>query len=482
MESQSRHNSLKGDGKDMKTLGLKLDLKTRQELQNTYNENKREIFFSENYKDIDTELEERKYNSVIIEGDFFDYNTLVSIVKKIVDFDKKIIIIICGEKSNLKLIAGTIKAGAYDYIMKPLIGMKVFKIIEKSLKDQKLKSEKLFEDIRLEEEIIGTNERMVEIYKLIGKVSESNVAVLITGESGTGKELIAKAIHKFSDRENNAYVAVNCTAVPSTLMESEFFGHEKGAFTGAIARKIGKFEAANNGTLFLDEIGDMELDIQSKLLRVLQENEFVRVGGVETVKVNVRIIAATNKDLETMIQEGKFREDLYHRLKVVEIELPPLRERKDDIPFLINYFINLFNDEMGKANKGISRPALEKIMKYDWPGNIRELKNAIKSSMAVCRGDTILIEDMPANVIGTKISKRHGDIQDWVLADWIEGEIDILKQANEKNYYDRIVSRVESELIRQVIETTNNKKVEAADILGITRNTLRAKMNIYGLD
>lgn len=466
----------------MKTLALKVDSKTKHELQNTYNENKKEIFFTENYKDIESELDERKYNSIIIEGDFFDYDTLVSLVKRVVDYDKKIIIVICGEKSNLKLIAGTIKAGAYDYVMKPILGVKLFKLFEKALKDQKLKSEKIFEEVRQEEEIIGTNERMVDIYKLIGKVSGSNVAVLITGESGTGKELIAKAIHKFSDRENSSYVAVNCTAVPSTLMESEFFGHEKGAFTGAVSRKIGKFELANNGTLFLDEIGDMELEIQSKLLRVLQENEFVRVGGTETTKVDVRIIAATNKDLETMIQEGKFREDLYHRLKVVEIELPPLRERKDDIPFLINHFINTFNDEMGKAIKGISRPALEKIMKYDWPGNIRELKNAIKSAMAVCRGDTILIEDLPANVIGTKISKRHGDIQDWVLADWIEGEIEILKQANEKNYYDRIVSRVESELIRQIIEATNNKKVEAADILGITRNTLRAKMNIYGLE
>jgi DNA-binding NtrC family response regulator len=465
-------------------LGIKLENRIKDELSKSFDENDKEIAFTENLETIFDEIKKNKYNSVILNGDIFDYEKFIEIIAKITSINKKIVLIVIGERSNIKFVAGSIKMGAYDYIMKPVNGVKIVKIIEKALKDQKLKAEKvegkgMFEN---EEELIGTTEQMVEIYKLVGKMADSNVPVLISGESGTGKELIARAIHNFSEREIKPFIEINCTAISQRQLETELFGYEKTQSSSGSVERKGKIEQANGGTLFLDEISGMDLENQGKLLRVLQENEFYRVGGIEPVELNIRIIASTNKDLAEMIAEGTFREDLYHRLKVVETEVPPLRERKDDIPFLIDYFIKRFNDELKKNIKGVSKPAINQLMKYDWPGNIRELKNAVKSAMAVCRGDSILVEDLPSNVIGAKISKRHGDIQDWVLADWVEGEIEILKSNNQNNYYDDVISRVERELIRQVLEMTNGKKVEAAEVLGITRNTLRAKMNNYGLE
>lgn len=468
----------------MNILGIKLENRIKDELSKSFTEHEKEITFTENLDGIFDEIKKNKYNSVILNGDIFDYDKFIEVIAKIASINKKIVLIVIGERSNIKFVAGSIKNGAYDYIMKPFNGVKIIKIIEKALKDQKLKAEKVEGKgmIENEEELIGTTEQMVEIYKLVGKMADSNVPVLISGESGTGKELIARAVHNFSDRENKPFVEINCTAISQRQLEAELFGYEKNYNNSGSVERKGKIEQANGGTLFLDEISGMDLENQGKLLRVLQENEFYRVGGIEPVELNIRIVASTNKDLAEMLTEGTFREDLYHRLKVVETEVPPLRERKDDIPFLIDYFIKRFNDELKKNIKGVSKPAINQLMKYEWPGNIRELKNAVKSAMAVCRGDSILVEDLPANVIGAKISKRHGDIQDWVLADWVEGEIEILKSNNQNNYYDDVISRVERELIRQILEITNGKKVEAAEILGITRNTLRAKMNNYGLE
>ena len=468
----------------MNVLGIRLENRLKDELKKSFAENGKEITFYDDTNSVSEEIKKNKYNSVIIDGDIFEYDTLVEIVSKLSQLNKKMILLVLGERSGIKFVAGSIKNGAYDYILKPVNGVKLIKVIEKALKDQKLRAEKVDGKgvIASEEELIGTTEQMVEIYKLIGKVADSSVPVLITGESGTGKELIAKAIHSFSNRAEGQFIEINCSAVSQKQFELELFGYEKNGFSGIWSEKKGKLELANNGTIYLDEISGIDIENQGRLLRVLQENEFFRVDGSEPIKLNVRIIASTNKDIEEMIAQGLFREDLYHRLRVVETELPPLRERKDDIPFLIDYFIKRFNEELKKNIKGISKPAVNQMMKYDWPGNIRELKNAVKSAMAVCRGDSILVEDLPVNVIGAKITKRHGDIQDWVLADWIEGEIEILNGNKSNNYYEDIISRVERELIRQVLEMTNGKKVEAAEILGITRNTLRAKMNNYGLE
>jgi two-component system nitrogen regulation response regulator GlnG len=442
-----------------------------------------EVSFIDNFSDIFDEIKRNKYNAVILDGDELKYEKLIEVIERILNVYKKMIVIVIGERAGLNVIAGSVKAGAYDYLMKPVDGERIKKIIEKALKDQKLKAEKVGTKITAgEEKIIGSTPAMVDVYKMVGKVASSNVSVLITGEKGTGKQLVAKAIHKFSERQEMPFMTINCSAMQDIILERKIFGYEQGAFKGAVISQVGELEKANGGTLFLGNIEDLSLDSQVKILSVLQEGEFFRIGGTTTIKVDLRLVASTSQNLEELIVEGKFSEELYHRLKVLDIEMPALRERKDDIPFLIDHYIQTFNDEFQKSVKGVSKPAINKIMKYDWPGNVRELQNAIKSAMALCRGSSLLIEDLPANVIGAKISKRHGDIQDWVLADWIEGEISILKSNNQKNYYGNIISRVERELIRQVLEITNGKKVETAEILGITRNTLRTKMNNYGLE
>ncbi|OQY07333.1 MAG: transcriptional regulator [Fusobacteriia bacterium 4572_132] len=421
-----------------------------------------------------------KYNSVVFEGDGFDQKELIRLIEKITKIDKKIIILVVGERTSFEIVAGAIKAGAYDYILKPIDSVKIMKVAEKALKDQKLKAEKLKGNSRFfgEEKIIGTTDAMVEVYKTIGKVAESNVGVMITGESGTGKELIAKTIHDFSDNKTMPFITMKCTSNLLVSLEKDLFGYKNTEHD----QKLSKFELAYGGTLFLEEICDLDLEMQAKLLEALQKKRFTRVGDNEELKINIRLIASSTKDLDDMVLEGSFREDLYHRLRVVEINVPPLRERKDDIPFLIDYFRKLFNEELEKNIKGISKPAMTKMMKYDWPTNISELKNAVKSAMAISRGNAILIEDLPANVIEVKISKRHGDMQDWVLADWLEGEIGILQQNEDEKYYNIIISRVERELIRQILEKTNGKKVDTAKLLGITRNTLRTKMSKYGLE
>lgn len=442
-----------------------------------------DIGFIDNFSDVFEEVKNNKPDVIVLEGDELSYEKLLEVIERIINFHKKAIIFVVGERSNMKIVAGSIKAGAYDYILKPFDPDTLVKRVEKAVKDLKLKAEKIeYNQEDLDEVLIGNTKEMVDIYKIIGKVSDTNVPILISGENGSGKELVAKSIHNFSDRQEMAFVTVNCATLHGDILEKKFFGYEIETYEISSTVQQGYLELANNGTLFLKEIGELNLDMQAKLLSVLQVGEFSRIGGSHILKAEVRIIASSSKNLEELVNEGKFREDLYHKLKVVGIDVPPVRERKDDIPILVDSFIKRFNEENAQNIKGISKPALKKILKYEWPGNIRELKNTIKSSMALCRGNSILVEDLPAAVIGAKISKRHGDIQDWVLADWVEGEIEILKQSNQKNYYGNIISRVERELIRQVLESTNGKKVETAEILGITRNTLRTKMNNYGLE
>ena len=235
---------------------------------------------------------------------------------------------------------------------------------------------------------------MQEIYKLVGQISQSDITVLLRGESGTGKELLARAIYHHSLRSNQTFLPINCAAIPDTLLESELFGHEKGAFTGAISRRIGKLEQCQGGTVFLDEIGDMSLPTQAKLLRILQERTFERLGGMETIKVNVRFIVATNKDLETAITNGQFREDLYYRLNVVSITVPPLRDRKEDIPELVSYFLKRFNQELRKRVGGISSGAMKTILSFGWPGNVRQLENVLKRAMVLCQGEWILEDQL----------------------------------------------------------------------------------------
>lgn len=463
----------------MKVLGVMLSKTNETELSGKFNN---EISFIHSFSDVFEEIKVNKPDVVILEGDELNYEKLIEIIERIMNQNKKIILFVIGERSNMKIVAGSIKAGAYDYLLNPVNPEFLFNKIEKARKDLKLKAEKIDYNKHEEDEIIlGNTGEMVEIYKIIGKVADASVPILIIGENGTGKEMIARSIHGLSERAEMSFVTINCNTVQGDLLDKKIYGYDKHGIDSPFGFKQGS-EEVNKGTLFLKEVSALTLDMQAKLLSVLQLNDFSRIGGRDIIDTDIRIIASTSKNLEELINEGKFIEELYHKLKVVEIDVPALRERKDDIPILVDSFIKRFSEDSFKNIKGISKPALSKIMKYEWPGNIRELRNTIKSSMALCRGNNILVEDLPAAVIGAKISKRQGDIQDWVLADWVEGEIELLKNSNQKNYYGNIISRVERELIRQVLEFTNGKKVETAEILGITRNTLRTKMNSYGLE
>lgn len=334
----------------------------------------------------------------------------------------------------------------------------VIKIIEKSVKDYKLLAERVDKHKSSGDKLIGQTKEIVELYKMIGKVASSRVPVLVVGEKGTGKTSVAKSIHQFSDWSNEPLISINCTSFQNELLERKMFGYEKGAFTGAVFSQIGDLEKANGGTLHLGNVESLSLDLQSKILYFLEEGEFFRMGGADPIKIDLRVVASTSENLEELINQGKFIDELYRKLKVLEVNIPPLRERKDDIPLIIDHYLIECNEELHKNVKGVSKPALKKILRYDWPGNVNELKNAVKSAVALCRGGSILIEDLPSNVLGTKVTKRKGDAQTSALKEWVKVEMEMYKTGNQKGYYGNIISKVEKELIHQVLEMTNGKK------------------------
>lgn len=376
-----------------------------------------------------------------------------------------IIIITAFADSESAIFA--MKEGAYDYLSKPFDFIHLMDLLKKALKDIEKEGTK---DIQVEENcpvrIIGKSKAILEVSKLIGQIANSNVPVLIVGESGVGKELVARAIHCFSNRRNKPFVAINCASLPDTLIESELFGYEPGAFTSAEKRKLGKIEVAKDGTLFLDEIGDMSLTAQAKLLRFLQEKTFERLGGNKSIKVDVRIIAATNKNLQELIKKGGFREDLYHRLNVVTIEIPPLRERKEDISLLVEYFIHKTNQEVGTNVKGITKEALSLLENYSFPGNVRELENIIKRAVILSKGPYITPEEIKF--------QTHENLND------INSLIKILIEKSfnvySVNIYHQVIREIEKALIQKALEITGGNQVKASSLLGINRLTLRKKL------
>lgn len=398
-------------------------------------------------------------------------------------------IIIMTAQDTMKNAVEAMKRGAYDYISKPFDIDELNILAARAIDAWKLAREvaELKKEIKGKYaaggEIIGKSDSMKQLYKLIGKVAASDLTILIQGESGTGKELIARAVHYHSNRSSGPFIAVNCSAIPRDLLESEFFGHEKGAFTGAHEKKIGKFEVAEGGTLFLDEIGDMPINLQAKILRVIQEKEFERVGGNRPVPADVRIIAATNQELENAIREGRFRDDLYYRLNVVPIVVPPLRERKTDIPILVEHFLRRFRDELDVEEKTMTSEAMKVIYSYDWPGNVRELENTVKRAMVMSSGSKILPEDLPGAVFGEAHVKSGrfkslDDLWEEKLKTFVD-KGDCLKM---KGLYDLIIKQVERPLLRFVLEKTNGNQVKASEILGINRNTLRKKLTELEMD
>jgi Nif-specific regulatory protein len=319
--------------------------------------------------------------------------------------------------------------------------------------------------------LIGKNKAMQDVFELILAVADSNSSILILGESGTGKELVAKALHNGSSRKDAAFVSINCASIPENLLESELFGYKKGAFTGAVNDKKGKFQLADGGTIFLDEIGDMPLYLQAKLLRAIQEREIEPIGSESRIKVDIRIISATNKFLEKLIVEGKFREDLFYRLNVIAIKIPPLRERKDDIPLLVFHFIKKFAERDKKNVQNISQEALRLLQFHNWPGNVRELENVIERAVLLTKTNSIEAGNLPAYIMETE------EVPDLHISKWVEGFIK--NSSYEGNVYNKVIGYIEKELISKALIQNKRNKVKTSDFLGINRNTLRSKMEEY---
>lgn len=324
--------------------------------------------------------------------------------------------------------------------------------------------------------IIGKNGKMIDVFELIKMVADSNSSILLHGESGTGKELVARSIHYNSSRRDKPFVSINCAAIPENLLESELFGYKKGAFTGANSDKKGKFQLANEGTLFLDEIGDMPLYLQAKLLRAIQEREIEPIGSESKIKVDIRIVSATNKDLTKEIKDGNFRKDLYYRLNVIEISIPPLRERKDDIPLLVTHFIQKYNERNGRNIDRISPEAIRVLQSYNWPGNVRELENIIERSVLLARTNVIETTTLPSFMV----SKDNIHVTDIGIGKWIESHVK--NHSLENEVHSHVIGKIEKELITQALIYNKRNKVKTAEFLGINRNTLRAKMTDYGIN
>jgi DNA-binding NtrC family response regulator len=456
-------------------------------------------------------------------------------LKELRQFNPKQMIIMMTAYGTSQTAIEAMKLGAYDYILKPFDIPKLKDMLFQALETVKAERHQeaplvpklTAEDIR--QTIIGSSAAMQQVYKLIGQVAPTNATVLITGESGTGKELIARAIFQNCARSSKTFVAINCAAIPENLLESELFGHEKGAFTGAMTQRIGKFEQSDGGTLFLDEIGDMPLTTQTKILRVLQEGEFSRVGGNTSIKTDVRIIAATNKDLWQAVQRKEFREDLFYRLNVVRIHLPPLRERMSDVPLLVSYFITKYRQKQPGAPSQISEDALLSMQRYTWPGNVRELENCVQRSMVLATGNTISVASLPVEISRLSAADSHeaktpaaasvpaiATPQTSATASTVAVEtprpaahaaaapvtpvspsvpavgpgnakarfqqaMDTLFDCARSDSSMKLLPAAERELIVRALAETEGNQVKAAKLLGITRATLRKRVDKFGI-
>ena len=380
-------------------------------------------------------------------------------------------VIMLSAQGSVEVALESIRLGAFDYFPKPIDKNRLEPAIRNAIKNYDLEKEleKLKENLQREysfDNIISADRKMQDAFKMISKVLDNDITVLITGESGTGKELIARAIHFNGKRKNAPFVVVNCASIPRELLESELFGHEKGSFTGAHQRKIGKFELAKGGTIFLDEIGEMEMSLQAKILRVIQQKEFERIGGNELIKTDVRIISATNRDLKAAVENKGFREDLYYRLSSFPIHIPPLRERRSDIVVLVNHFVEHFNHKLGKQIKGFAKPALKVVYDYDWPGNVRELENTIERCMILTDKELIDVDVLPANFISNAGNSNLGS-----NAVLFGEESPVIP-----------FEKLKEQAIRHALRTTSGNIVEAARKLKIGRATLYRLMDKYKIE
>lgn len=410
----------------------------------------------------------------------------IDVLGKLLEHDLRIPAIVVAADDASDIAIEAMKAGAFDFLPKPIDVERLECMVDLALESRRIMTVPVAMDQLLEpaehDAFVGRCEEMQQVFKSIGRVAEQNVTVLIRGESGTGKELVARAIYQHSERSTQPFIAVNCAALTDTLLESELFGHEKGAFTGADHRRIGKFEQANGGTIFLDEVGDMSPVLQAKILRLLQEQKFERVGGNETISTDVRLISATNRDLEEMCRDGEFREDLFYRLNGYPIEIPPLREREDDRILLMEHFLARLARELDKEVIGIASDAQDAMLEYQWPGNVRELESVIRRALLHCSGTVLLKSSLPEKVrhpeghpeTSTNLAVPNGGLG---IANFIAQRI----EEGTSELYAETLAEMETLLLTRLLKHTSGNQSEAARILGITRGSLRNKIRTLGI-
>lgn len=400
----------------------------------------------------------------------------LDLLTKLHEIDDRLPIILITSSGDSGAAIQAMKLGALDYLIKPIEVAELRKIVERALEIHRLTAQRVEMNVEVSSPdthaIIGRSPAMQEVYKAIGIVAAHDVPVLIRGESGTGKELVARALYQYSDRVNGPFLAVNCAAIPETLLESELFGHERGSFTGAERKRIGKFEQCRGGTLFLDEIGDMSPLLQSKLLRVLQEKQFERVGGNEIISADVRVIAATNRNLEKMVADGEFRPDLYYRLNGFSIHLPPLRERGDDLELLVEHFRRLANHDLRKDIRQVAPEAMELLRRYSWPGNVRELQNVIRQAALKTTGSVLLADFLPENIRQAVAAPKEPVPAP--LEDALKKMIEERLEADSTQIYDEVIDYVENQLVRYVLERIGGDQEEAARRLGANAHAPRS--------
>jgi two-component system response regulator HydG len=426
-----------------------------------------QVFEAEDGQDAITRVSEEFYDLILMDNRMSHVDGIEAL-REIKKISPGIPIIIITAYASVETAIEALQAGAHDYLTKPLDIEELRIKVQQTLEFWRLKEENILQKRRIENlfdasQIIGRSQKMRQVLETVAMVAPTEASVLILGESGTGKELIANALHQGSSRSDKRFIKINCAALPETLLESELFGHERGAFTGAVGRRPGRFELADGGTIFLDEIGEMTPSTQAKLLRVLQEREFEPLGSTKTVKVDIRILSATNKDLDEEVKRGAFREDLFYRLNVVPIHLPNLRERKEDIPLLIEHFLKIYNEKNGRNLKGFHPRALDAMMRYAWPGNIRELENVVERAVILTRDEYVSLPELPESV-----ARAVEDPLPWSIREGIRPGMTIRE--------------MEKELILVTLEHNDGNRTRSAAELGITRRTLQNKLKEYEID
>jgi nitrogen regulation protein NR(I) len=413
----------------------------------------------------------------------------LEVYQRIRQVDARVPVIFVTATASTETAIEAMRHGAFEYLFKPLDLQRLREVVTQALELSRLMREPAVvsqtpaaaDDVR-GDAIVGRCPAMAEVYKAIGRVADQNVIVLINGESGTGKELVARAIYQHSRRADKPFLAINCAAIPESLLESELFGHEKGAFTGADRRRIGKFEQCNGGTLFLDEIGDMPLATQGKILRLLQDQKFERVGGNETIQTDVRLIAATNRDLKAFSEQGKFRPDLYYRLSVFTIRLPPLRERGDDLPMLVHYYLRRFSRDLGRDVREVAPEAMDRLRDYSWPGNVRELQSVVKQALLHASGSVLIPAFLPELASGSSSTSEAGGGTAADSALRLEEFVRQRLEAGTTDLHAETLREVDRILLPAVLRFTGGNQYQAAKVLGMARQTLRLRLRELGIN